>query len=71
MDIITTARKRDTQEWDGEILRFGLNRDRLHSLDGIGVYVDSWNNIKKYADIRDAFFIFDEQRVVGKGASLL
>ena len=66
--IITTARKRDTQEWDGEILRFGLNRDRLHSLDGISVYVDSWNNIKKYTDISGAFFLFDEQRVVGYGA---
>ena len=56
--IITTARKRDTREWDFELARFLLCDDTV---------VDSWNNIKKYADVKDAFFIFDEQRVVGYG----
>ena len=58
--IITTARKRDTAEWEQEYVPFLLSQDR--------VFVDSWNNIKKYVDVKDAFFIFDEQRVVGYGS---
>lgn len=59
--IITTARKRDTGEWEDELKVFGMSVDK-------GVVVDSWNNIKKYTDVSGAFFIFDEQRVVGYGA---
>lgn len=67
--IITTARKRDTLEWEGELASFLLSTDPKHnSLNGNKIVVDSWNNIKKYADIKGAFFIFDEQRVVGSGA---
>lgn len=56
--IITTARKRDTHEWDAELTRFGVS-----------AIVDSWNNIGKYVNGHDgAFYIFDEQRVVGSGA---
>ena len=66
--IITTARKRDTMEWNGELLRFGLSLDPEKSVEGIAVKVDSWNNIQKYKDISGAFFLFDEQRVVGYGA---
>lgn len=56
--IITTARKRDTFEWDKECSIFGLSNTK----------VDSWNNLHKYTNESDkAFFIFDEQRVVGSG----
>ena len=67
--IITTARKRDTFEWDEELAQFGLCKDRELSLfPELGIWIDSWNNIKKYEHFQDALFIFDEQRVVGKGA---
>ena len=65
--IITTARKRDTLEWDHECARFGLGKDPECSIHGIRVVIDSWNNIQKYVDVKSAFFIFDEQRVVGYG----
>lgn len=55
--IITTAAKRDKKEWNKEMIPF--------LIEGI---VDSWNNINKYVDVKDAFFIFDEQRVVGSGS---
>ena len=63
--IITTARKRDTLEWEAELPPFQM-------LPGKSIYdhkitVDSWNNLAKYVNVKDAFFIFDEQRVVGKG----
>lgn len=65
--IITTARKRDTLEWDHECARFGLSRDSTCSIHGIQVIIDSWNNIQKYVEMKHTFFIFDEQRVVGYG----
>lgn len=55
--IITTARKRDTKDWEEEAEPFGL----------AGFTVDSWNNIQKYAQVSGGFFIFDEQRLVGTG----
>lgn len=58
--IITTARKRDTNEWESDIQKHG-------GLEEYAFKVDSWNNIKKYIDVKDAFFIFDEQRVIGHG----
>ena len=57
--IITTARKRDTKEWEKELHRFVFN--------DITIKIDSWNNIQKYKDVKNSFFIFDEQRVVGYG----
>ena len=66
--IITTARKRDTGEWEEEFLPFRISTDpELNTLHN-KIIVDSWNNIAKYKEVEDAFFIFDEQRVVGKGA---
>lgn len=65
--IITTARKRDTLDWEEECLPFLISSDPKISLDGVNLIVDSWNNIKKYTDVKNAFFIFDEQRVVGYG----
>lgn len=59
--IITTAKKRDTLEWEEEVAYFCLPED-------IKVTIDSWNNIKKYQKVTGAVFIFDEQRVVGSGA---
>ena len=67
--IITTARKRDTLEWDGELIPFQLStHPENNKRYGNTVVVDSWNNIQKYKDVTGAFFIFDEQRVVGSGA---
>lgn len=67
--IITTARKRDTLEWEGELTKFLLStRKEDNQFYNNEVVVDSWNNIGKYTDIHGAFFIFDEQRVVGYGA---
>ena len=66
--IITTAKKRDSGEWDGELARFLMARDNSDLPYNNKVVVDSWNNILKYRDVKNAFFIFDEQRVVGKGA---
>ena len=65
--IITTARKRDTLEWEGELGPFLLSTHPESNYYKNKVVVDSWNNIKKYKDITNAFFIFDEQRVVGNG----
>jgi hypothetical protein len=54
--IITTAQKRDSGDWQAEARYLALFPE-----------VDSWQNLAKYADVKDAFFIFDEQRVVGSG----
>ena len=56
--IITTAKKRDKHEWDEECVPFLIEPE----------VVDSWNNIEKYVNVENAFFIFDEQRVIGSGA---
>lgn len=66
--IITTARKRDTLEWEGELAPFLLSVHDDKNIYSNKVVIDSWNNIQKYKDVKNSFFIFDEQRVVGSGA---
>ena len=65
--IITTARKRDTFEWDSELANFRMSTNPENDAFKHSVVIDSWNNIHKYKDVKGAFFIFDEQRVVGRG----
>ena len=65
--IITTARKRDSHDWETDMLPFCLSPDPKNDIHNHIVVIDSWNNIQKYKDIYGSFFIFDEQRVVGSG----
>ena len=66
--IITTAAKRDSLEWDTELIPFlmGTNPD-VSYYPNQKVVIDSWQNIGKYAKVTDSFFIFDEQKVTGRG----
>ena len=66
--VITTAMKRDSLDWNKECADFLVSTDRSSSINSVKVTIDSWNNIGKYVGVTDAFFIFDEQRVVGSGA---
>lgn len=65
--IITTAQKRDKMEWEDELGPFLLSTHEECNEYSNKVVVDSWNNVKKYSDVKGAFFIFDEQRAVGSG----
>ena len=66
--IITTAMKRDSKEWIGELTNFSRSPNPECNYYNNKIVIDSWNNIKKYADVHGAFFIFDEDRITGKGA---
>ena len=65
--IITTAKKRDSLEWENEMVPFLLSSNPELNYFSNKVVIDSWNNISKYTHVVASFFIFDEQRVVGKG----
>lgn len=65
--IITTAMKRDSLEWEGELSYFLLSIDPELNYYQNKVVIDSWNNIQKYKNVYGAFFIFDEDRVTGTG----
>ena len=66
--VITTARKRDSGEWIGDMSHFLISPYEECTPYKMKVVIDSWNNIKKYDEVTNAFFIFDEQRVVGYGS---
>lgn len=63
--VITSPKKRDSGDWEEEMALFRIGPE--YNFYKNKVVIDSWNNIKKYIDIQNAFFIFDEQRVIGKG----
>lgn len=65
--IITTAAKRDRQEWLGDMVPYLITTDQNTAIYTHTVAIDSWNNIQKYINIRNSFFIFDEDRVTGYG----
>lgn len=66
--VITTAAVRDKLSWHEAFGQLGIMQDEVERSRGnVRLVIDSWNNIAKYKDVKDAFFILDEQRLVGSG----
>lgn len=66
--IITPAVKRDKHEWDSELALFRMHSDPELNYYNNKIIIDSWNNIKKYTEVENAWFIFDEDKICGGGA---
>lgn len=66
--VITVANKRDKLDWMREAVHLGISTDSELNTNNFSFIVDSWNNIEKYKEVKDAFFIFDEQKVIGSGS---
>lgn len=66
--IITTAKKRDSCEWTGELSNFLMSDNPDVNYYKNKIIVDSWNCIGKYKDVTGGFFLLDEQRLVSNGA---
>lgn len=66
--IITPAVKRDKNEWESELALFRMSQNPELNYYDNKIVVDSWNNIKKYVDVKDSYFIFDEDKICGGGA---
>lgn len=66
--IITTAKKRNEKEWEGELCYYLMSSNPEVNYYKNKIVIDSWQNIQKYTDIYGAFFILDEDHVTGNGA---